>query len=70
MEKEKNKLYVADLPPPGEMGEILYLFSGDKFIATCAVRSDGKMIFSGNQGFEVKKRTAEGKYQPIETREI
>lgn len=68
--KRKHEVYVAGLPPIGEMGEILYLYSGEKLVATCAVRSDGKLVFSGDKGFEVKRRTAAGEYESIEKREI
>lgn len=66
----KGNYHQVDLPPIGEMSEILYLYSGDKCIATCAVRSDGKLVFSGNESFEVKKMTIAGEYQTIERREI
>lgn len=67
--KRKREVYITGLPPIGEMSEILYLYFGEKLVATCAVRSDGKLIFSGNKGFEVKRRTGEGEYE-IERRQI
>lgn len=65
-----NEVHIIDPPPTGEMGEILYLYFGEKLVATCAVRSDGKLVFSGNKGFEVKMRTGAGEYESIERREI
>lgn len=68
--KRKREVYIAGLPPIGEMGEILYLYVGERLVATCAVRSDGKLVFSGNKGFEVKMRTGAGEYESIQRREI
>ena len=68
--KRKREVYITGLPPIGEVSEILYLYFGEKLVATCAVRSDGKLIFSGNKGFEVKRRTVTGEYESIERRQI